>query len=140
MENALKSLTDRQLATVARDSARQIWLAGLGAYSLAESEGNKLFRSLVTEGESLEGRIRTVAEERADQVRVKVTHARDKLEQVFEKRVAQALEALAVPAQDDVDTLSRRIEELSARIEALQAAQGVEADAGHESAQIAARG
>ena len=134
MENALKSLTDRQLATVARDSARQIWLAGLGAYSLAETEGNKLFRSLVTEGESLEGRIRAAAEERADQVRVKVTHARDKLEQVFEKRVAQALEALAVPAQDDVDALSRKIEELSARIQTLQRARGVEAGVEQESA------
>ena len=139
MENALKSLTDRQLAVVARDSARQIWLAGLGAYSLAETEGNKLFRSLVTEGESLEGRIRAVAEEKADQVRVKVTHARDKLEQVFEKRVAQALEALAVPAKDDVEALSRKIEELSVRIQALQeeGAQKARVKKGEETTQIA---
>jgi poly(hydroxyalkanoate) granule-associated protein len=138
MENALKSLTDRQLAVVARDSARQIWLAGLGAYSLAETEGNKLFRSLVTEGESLEGRIRAAAEEKADQVRVKVTHARDKLEQVFEKRVAQALEALAVPVQDDVEALSRKIEELSVRIQALQeGAQEARVKGGEEITQIA---
>jgi len=138
MENALKSLTDRQLAGVARDSARQIWLAGLGAYSLAETEGNKLFRSLVTEGESLEGRIRVAAEEKADQVRVKVTHARDKLEQVFEKRVAQALEALAVPAKDDVEALSRKIEELSVRIQALQEdAHKARVKKGEETTQIA---
>ena len=51
------------------DSAREIWLAGLGAFSFAQSEsgkiieqGNKLFEKLVSEGQKLEKKTRNVAE------------------------------------------------------------------------------
>ena len=37
-----------------KQSANRIWLAGLGAFALAEEEGGNLFRSLVRKGETLE--------------------------------------------------------------------------------------
>ena len=50
-----------KLATPVVDSAREIWLAGLGAFSVAQQEsgklveqGNKLFEKLVAEGNKLE--------------------------------------------------------------------------------------
>ena len=50
------------------DSAREIWLAGLGAFSVAQTEsgkmieqGNKLFEKLVSEGVKLEKKTRDVA-------------------------------------------------------------------------------
>ena len=39
-----------------RKYTKQIWLAGLGAFSRAEEEGNKLFDSLVKVGEELESK------------------------------------------------------------------------------------
>ena len=123
MELMPRPLNDHDLTTTARDSAHQIWLAGLGAYSMAETGRDRLFASLVTEGEALERRIRKAAEDRADQVKEKVTDARSKLERVFEKRVEQTLEALAVPTQSDVDKLMQRVEELAASIQALWEAQ-----------------
>ena len=39
-----------QLSSTVKDSAQQIWLAGLGAFAKAQEEGNKVFEALV-EGE-----------------------------------------------------------------------------------------
>ncbi|MCH7891294.1 MAG: phasin family protein, partial [Gemmatimonadetes bacterium] len=38
------------------ESASKIWLAGLGALSVAEEEGGKLFKTLVKKGEGFEKR------------------------------------------------------------------------------------
>lgn len=53
-----EKLTDNQVAQFVRESANQIWLAGLGAYGKAEEEGSKLFEGLVKQGEELEVRTR----------------------------------------------------------------------------------
>ena len=37
-----------------KESAHEIWLAGLGAFALAGEEGGRLFKSLVKKGEGLE--------------------------------------------------------------------------------------
>ena len=123
MEANLKPLNDGQLTATVRDSTRQIWLAGLGAYAMTEKEGGKVFSTLVAEGEALEARLRKVAEDQAERVKVKVTDARNKLEQVFEERVSKALQALSVPTDADIQELARKIEELAATVEALKALQ-----------------
>ena len=46
------------LAMLIRNSAHDIWLAGLGAYAKAGKEGGRLFESLVDIGEAVERRAR----------------------------------------------------------------------------------
>ena len=46
------------VASTLRDSANQIWLAGLGAYARAEEEGTRVFDQLVALGERVEARAR----------------------------------------------------------------------------------
>jgi poly(hydroxyalkanoate) granule-associated protein len=108
------------------DMARQIWLAGLGAFAKAEDEGGKLFESLVKEGEKVEAHTRKVAEDtieevkdRVEQVKGKATDTWDGLEQVFEDRVARVLNRLGVPTNDDVQDLAKRVEELNATVKSL---------------------
>ena len=43
------------------ESAQQIWLAGMGAFNRAQSEGSKLFETLVRDGLSLEQTARKFA-------------------------------------------------------------------------------
>ena len=50
----------------------------------------------------------------------------DKLEQVFEKRVARALGSLGVYSASDVKRLTERVDELSEAVNALLKAQGIE--------------
>lgn len=109
------------------ESAQQIWLAGLGAFSKAQEGGGKFFESLMREGSSLEQKTRKLATGKVDevrgavessvsQVRERTQETWDKLEQVFEKRVSRALEKLGVPGRKELDDLLRRVEELGREI------------------------
>jgi poly(hydroxyalkanoate) granule-associated protein len=102
-----------QLAAKIRESASQIWLAGLGAFAMAQKEGVKMFESLVEEGEKIQEKTKAQADERLADARAKATGAWDKLEQVFEDRVARALHRLNVPSRKDVDVLTQRVTELT---------------------------
>jgi poly(hydroxyalkanoate) granule-associated protein len=113
------------------DSAQHIWLAGLGAFAKAQEEGGKLFEALVREGGKLEEKTRKLTTAKVDEVRgvvegavgqaqKRATDSWDKLEKVFEGRVSKALEGLGVPSNDDIKTLSKRVEELSAMVKQLK--------------------
>lgn len=117
---------DNQLAAAIRDSAQHIWLAGVGAFAKAREERTKFFDALVKEGRNIQLRTRALAEERIGEVTERVqdvkeraTESWDKLEQVFENRVARALNSLGVPTKDDVAQLSKRVAELKAEVEKL---------------------
>jgi poly(hydroxyalkanoate) granule-associated protein len=122
---------DGALAGAVRESAQQIWLAGMGAFAKAQAEGGKVFDKLVKEGLSLQRRTQAVAEERigevagrmtamADGVTSKAGQKWDRLESIFEQRVEKALHKLGVPSRRDVDALIRRIDALTAQVEALR--------------------
>jgi len=104
---------ENQFAARVRESANQIWLAGLGAFATAQQEGVKMFETLVAEGEKVQERTKAVADERLAEAKEKATGAWDKLEQVFEERVARALHSLNVPSRRDIETLSKRVHELT---------------------------
>lgn len=116
---------DAALADAVRTTAQQIWQAGLGAFAKAQKEGSNDFRTLVREGTDLQQRSRAlaggeaIAETTAARVHGEQTGSWDKLEQVFEDRVARALSTMGVPSQTDIQELSRRIEQLSGAVTAL---------------------
>jgi poly(hydroxyalkanoate) granule-associated protein len=120
-------LLDSQLASSVKDSAQQIWLAGMGAFAKAQAEGGKVFEALVKEGVSLQRKTQAVAEEKlgdvtgkmssmASEVTSKAGASWDKLENIFEERTAKALGKLGVPTAKDVAELQRRVEELGAAV------------------------
>jgi poly(hydroxyalkanoate) granule-associated protein len=123
-------LLDSAFAGTVKDSAQQIWLAGLGAFSKAQEEGGKVFDALVKEGVSLQRKTQAVAEEKigevtnkmsgmAGDVSAKAGQHWDKLETIFEERTAKALAKLGVPSAKDVAALTKRIDELSAKLAGL---------------------
>jgi poly(hydroxyalkanoate) granule-associated protein len=120
-------LLDSALAGSVKDSAQQIWLAGMGAFSKAQEEGGKVFEALVKEGMSLQRKTQAVAEEKigavtskmtgmAGDVQAKAGQHWDKLETIFEERTAKALNKLGVPSAKDVEALIARIDALSAQV------------------------
>ena len=123
------------LAQAILDSSHQIWLAGLGAFAKAQGGGVKVFEALVKQGEGLEAKTRTAAAQTAEAARgaakAKAKEMQsiagdtwDKLEQVFEKRVARALGRLGVYSAADVARLTERVDALSEAVNALLKAQG----------------
>ena len=116
-----------------KDSAQQIWQAGLGAFAKAQAEGTRAFEALVKEGTTLQRKTQVAAEERISEATSKMTNmatdisARasghwDKLENIFEERVAKALNKLGVPSARDVAALIARIDELNKNVQQLSAA------------------
>ena len=114
----------REMSQAVLDSSRQIWLAGLGAFSRAQAEGMKVFETLVKQGQVLESKTRRAAvdtataargaaEAKVKEVKEGVGGTWDKLEQVFEARVARALSKLGVHTHSDVERLAERVDALS---------------------------
>jgi poly(hydroxyalkanoate) granule-associated protein len=112
-----------QLGSI-KEQAQQIWLAGLGAFAKAQEEGGKVFDNLVKEGTSLQRKTQAAAEERiseatsrmasmATEIASKASGQWDKLESIFEERVAKALKKLGVPSAKEIDVLIERIDELN---------------------------
>jgi poly(hydroxyalkanoate) granule-associated protein len=62
-------LTDGELATSILESANQIWLAGIGAFAVAQSEGGKTFDTFVKEGEKVQERAKKVAGQKLTEVK-----------------------------------------------------------------------
>jgi poly(hydroxyalkanoate) granule-associated protein len=113
-----------------KDSAQQIWQAGLGAFTRAQAEGSKAFESLVKEGVSIQRKTQAAAEGKiteatakmstmATDISSKASGQWDKLENIFEERVAKALNKLGVPSAKDVAALISRIDELNKAVQKL---------------------
>jgi poly(hydroxyalkanoate) granule-associated protein len=123
------------------ESAREIWLAGLGAFNIAQQEGSrileegsKIFDKLVAEGSRMEARTRKDVEgamnelrgevenrmgavrQQAETVRRQAVDNWDRLEKIFEDRVARSLGRLGIPSREDVNGLADRVRVLSRQV------------------------
>ncbi len=114
---------DSQLSNKIKDSARQIWLAGLGAYTKAEEDAGKIFEKLVKEGEEIENVTRGVVEKRikvvedtVEGVKEKANGTIGKLESVFDQRVSKALNKMGIPSRAEIKDLEAQIAELKAQL------------------------
>jgi poly(hydroxyalkanoate) granule-associated protein len=143
-------LFDSALASQVKDSAQQIWLAGMGAFSRAQAEGTKVFETLVKEGASLQKKTQSAAEDKisevtskmstmAGDVQAKAGQHWDKLEGIFEERTAKALKKLGVPSAKDVEALTTRIEELGAKLAKMTKAAPAKTAAAKKAAKPAAK-
>jgi len=119
--------TDESLSAAVRESAHQIWLAGLGAFAKAQEEGGKAFDVLVQEGLSLQRKTQAMAEERmaeaggrvndlAHELTSKAVGRLDKIESLVEERVSSALKRLGVPSAREVQALMDQVHALNAQV------------------------
>ncbi|UVJ44376.1 phasin family protein [Pseudomonas sp. LS1212] len=119
--------------------SRQIWLAGLGAYSKISNDGSKLFETLVKDGEKAEKAekaAKTNVDEQVDAVKSTAKSAKsrvgdvkervmgkwDELEEAFDKRLNSAISRLGVPSRNEVKALHQQVDTLTKQIEKLTGA------------------
>jgi len=108
------------------DNAHQIWLAGLGAVSMAQEEGGKLFKNLVEKGEDLEkaGKVKVdQAKGAVSGVKVVAESYWETFERTLDDKVTAVIHRIGVPTKDEIDTLTERVESLTAAIDRLRAAE-----------------
>lgn len=129
-EKAPEKAPEAALSSSVKDSAQQIWQAGLGAFTKAQAGGSKAFDALVKEGVSFQRKTQSAAEEKISEATQKMTNMAtdisskasgqwDKLESIFEDRVSKALNKLGVPSAKDIEALIARIDALNASVQKL---------------------
>jgi len=110
--------------------AREIWLAGLGALSRLEQEGDKVFESLVERGKDYEDKrsqqfkeatenFRQQQESLTHDVSKRLDDATKSVEKAVSDTLSGTLGRIGVPTRDEVRGLSRRVGELSEKLDAL---------------------
>ena len=115
-----KAIEKTQNLPLLRESAHQIWLAGLGALSLVEDESGKFFKSLVKRGKVFEGE----AKDRVDEIKAKLdvktaaTDAIDRLGEGLDDNMTAMLHRLGLPTKKEIDGLSKRVDRLTKTLEA----------------------
>ncbi|RON58646.1 phasin family protein [Pseudomonas frederiksbergensis] len=114
-----------------RSYARKIWLAGLGAYTKVGIEGSEYFQELIKAGQTVEKKGKKVVEAKLEAANAEIDEAKsevstfkgkvevqlDKVEKAFDSRVASALNRIGIPSKHDVETLSAKLDELTALLE-----------------------
>jgi poly(hydroxyalkanoate) granule-associated protein len=109
---------------VVQEAAEQIYLAGLGAFALAEEEGSKVFENLVKAGKGLEKMNKARVQKLLNQVQGKVGNVREGAQHTFgritapiDAGVTTALHRLGVPTRKEIGLLTKRVEELTKSVE-----------------------
>ncbi|SDT58573.1 poly(hydroxyalkanoate) granule-associated protein [Pseudomonas sp. Z003-0.4C(8344-21)] len=129
----LKKKIDAPTSTLndVRSYARKIWLAGLGAYAKVGQEGSEYFQELIEAGQIVEKKGKKAVTEKLVAANVEIDEAAtqvssfkgrvevqlDKVEKAFDSRVASALNRIGIPSKHDVETLSAKLDELTALLE-----------------------
>lgn len=108
------------LVPQAKESARNVWLAGVGAMAMAEDEGGKFFEDLVKKGAAYETRNRKRLSAMLDSVkdlRGDVSAVFGKLASPVNTAMEKAMHRLGVPTRKEIATLTKRVEELTRAVE-----------------------
>ncbi|MFC6052102.1 phasin family protein [Acinetobacter portensis] len=122
-KNKLKTNSNKKSSLDFRKYTKQIWLAGLGAFSRAEEEGNKLFDSLVQVGEELESKTTEMADLAVEQVSVKVkdsvSETKNQLEKRLDQSISHSLNKIGLVSIKDLHHLEKIVLELSGKVDSL---------------------
>ena len=115
-----KAIEKTQNLPMLRESAHQIWLAGLGALSLVEDESGKFFKSLVKRGKTFE----VEAKDRVEEIKAKLdvkaaaTDVIDRIGEGVDDNMTAVLHRLGLPTKKEIDGLSKRVDRLTKTLEA----------------------
>lgn len=115
--------------TTTADKSRKVWLAGLGAFSIAQKQGMELFEVMVSEGKSYQQRSEKVVrklstqalgivESRLEPVKIRLKAIRSDAETRFEHGIGRVMSYAGIPSKADVDALISRVDKLSRQLRA----------------------
>ncbi len=112
-----------------KESAQQIWLAGLGAFAKNQEEGKKVFDKLVEDGMNLQKKTQSTLNTKVHEATEKISEMASSftkqapntwapLEDIFQNRVAKANEKLGMPSQEAFEALTARVTQLEKMLNA----------------------
>ena len=123
----MASRRTKQSAKNPKSADRTIWLAGLGAVSVAQKRGGELISELITEGYQFRTRAQELVQEVASQATEQAKDALAPFQAEFKRNikklgaavqngVAGALAVFGIPSKSDVAELTQRVAALSKQL------------------------
>lgn len=107
------------------ENAHKIWLAGLGAFAVAEEEGAKFLKNLMEKGEDIE----TKGKERLEKAKGAATGVKtvaesywDTFGQTIDDTVTKVIKRVGMPTKDEIKALNKKVAELTKAVENLKGA------------------
>ena len=118
------------------DSAHKVWLAGLGAVAMAEQEGGKFFGSLVDKGKTIESKSKKQTQEQVEKAKGAVAGMKTVAESYWETfgrtiddQVTTVIHRIGVPTKDEIEVLTKKVEDLTDAIDKLRTKEAASARA-----------
>ncbi len=120
-ETTTQRAEQKKLQDELLESARRIWLAGLGAMAVAGDEGTRVFNRMVERGREVEGQSKDTVGKSYERAKEAAQSTWKDLGGALDETLTAALHRLGVPTRDEIRNLTQRVEELSGKIEQLRA-------------------
>jgi poly(hydroxyalkanoate) granule-associated protein len=134
---AKKESKAKQRVSEFTEQLDHVFLAGLGAFANAQKMGSETFESLVKDGEKFRKEASKKTEKLIDDVQDSVREMRgdaedkaeglldrvrdrsnlNKLQNAFDKRVADAMDRMNVPSKNDIDKINRKLNKILRAVE-----------------------
>ncbi len=108
-----------QSASQSYEMVQRLFLAGIGALSIAYEESDKLLKQFVERGEEVQKDGPKIVDEIVEGVRQRGEGSAntDQLQAQLEKGIQQLLQNLNIPSKSDIDDLNAKIDNLAERFE-----------------------
>lgn len=116
----ISTLSPRQIPASVWSSARNLWLASLGAIATTSKSSSQLFDDLVSRGRKVENRGQRRLEATMETAGNEAESLLEKMSAAIERQVAANLKKAEVPTRDDVIALADRVERLTRLVEKME--------------------
>lgn len=101
------------------DGLRRILMAGLGSVTLAQNEVEAFVSRLVERGEIGEKEARSLVGDFVDKRKKQAEETKRRMEAEVEQHIEKLLTQMNVPTKPDIDRLSQKVADLSAKLDQL---------------------
>ncbi len=119
MATGSKQTTSEGSSRTMTHPARQLWFAGLGTIVTAVTGAQLVFRAMAEEGEKFARRERPDVERAMVVASDRVKDMGEQIEVAVEESMSAGLRRFGVPSRQEIRSMAVRIEQLSAKIEAM---------------------
>ena len=111
--------TVMDMGTELKNYGRNMWLAGLGVVAVVDEEARSVFDQLVSRGEKVEKDLEkkeSVFAKTFDNASETIKTVGKKVEDGVQRTTETALHTMGIPTHDEIQTLIRRVEQLTRKV------------------------
>ncbi len=125
-ETEKKAKPGKTLRNDLSEAGRDVWLASLGAVALIQKQGRETFEMLVEKGRTLETRERGTLDRMVQEARGQVRALGRRMESGLQGTSKMVLQRFGVPSHAEVNALIARVEQLTAKVEAISRKEAID--------------